>query len=188
MPSGFGNVNVIYGTAAGLTSSGNQFWSQTSTGIEGDPEVDDSFGNALAAGDFDGDGFADLAVASPFDSAPGFQGGAVNVIYGSAAGLAAAGNQLWHQDSPGILDAAEATDEFGFPAMAGDFDGDGFEDLAVGSTGEIVGGFSEGGAVHVLYGGATGLTAAGDQFWNQNSTGILDAAESGDLFGWSLAK
>ena len=39
--------------------------------------------------------------------------GAVNVIYGSAAGLTATDNQLWHQNSSGIADAAEAGDHFG---------------------------------------------------------------------------
>jgi hypothetical protein len=37
----------------------------------------------------------------------------VNVIYGSASRLAADGSQLWHQDSSGIADAAEAVDVFG---------------------------------------------------------------------------
>jgi hypothetical protein len=37
--------------------------------------------------------------------------------------------------------------------------------------------------VHVLYGSASRLTATGDQFWNQDSVGILDAAEGYDHFG-----
>src|SRR3712207_4484445 len=59
-------------------------------------------------GDFDGDGFADLAVGVPFESlgAAGHAGG-VNVIYGSASGLAAERNQFWSQDSPGVADVAE---------------------------------------------------------------------------------
>jgi hypothetical protein len=182
-------VNVLYGVPGGLSAAGDQLWTQDSPGILGGAEDFDRFGEGLAAGDFDGDGTDDLAVSVPTENVGAVtDAGSVNVLYGSALGLTSAGNQLWHQDSPGILDAAEATDEFGFPAMAGDFDGDGFEDLAVGSTGEIVGGFGEGGAVHVLYGGDTGLTSVGDQFWTQNSAGILDAAESGDLFGWSLAR
>jgi hypothetical protein len=40
--------------------------------------------------------------------------GAVQVVYGSASGLSAPGNQLWTQDTPGIADAAEAGDSFGF--------------------------------------------------------------------------
>jgi len=42
--------------------------------------------------------------------------GAVNVIYGSASGLhvnLALNDQFWHQDRPGIVDAAEADDNLG---------------------------------------------------------------------------
>ena len=39
--------------------------------------------------------------------------GAVNVLYGTASGLSASGNQFWHQNSAGILDAAEEDDRFG---------------------------------------------------------------------------
>ena len=42
------------------------------------------------------------------------------------------------------------------------------------------------GAVHILYGSATGLTTAKTQFFHQNTTGIPDTAEDGELFGgWS---
>ena len=40
--------------------------------------------------------------------------GAVNVLYGSVAGLTASGDQLWHQDRPGVKGGAEADELFGF--------------------------------------------------------------------------
>ena len=58
--------------------------------------------------------------------------GAVNVIYGGPAGLAAPGNQIWHQDSDGIVGGAESFDRFGEALAAGDFNNDGFKDLAIG--------------------------------------------------------
>ncbi len=58
--------------------------------------------------DFDGDGYADLAIGSPFEEVGGVRAaGAVNVIYGGPAGLSATGNQFWQKDSPGILERAE---------------------------------------------------------------------------------
>lgn len=42
------------------------------------------------------------------------------------------------------------------------------------------------GAVHVLYGSPTGLSATGSQLWSQNSAGIAGNAESGDIFGFAL--
>lgn len=51
--SGFedaGAVNILYGTATGLTSTGSQIWSQGSPGIRGVLEWGDKFGTALAVG------------------------------------------------------------------------------------------------------------------------------------------
>ena len=69
----------------------------------------------MSRSDFDNDGFADLAIGVPREAVGGILGaGAVNLFFGSANGLTAAGDQLWHQDSPGVLDTAENIDDFGF--------------------------------------------------------------------------
>jgi hypothetical protein len=138
--------------------------------------------------DFNGDGFADLAIGVPDEDVGNvLDAGAVNVLYGTAAGLSADGNQLWHQDSPGILYAAEKGDRFGRALAAGDFDGDGFADLAVGADYEDIGNVLAAGVVHVLYGTAAGLSADGNQLWHQDSPGMLNGAGVGDLFGYALA-
>jgi hypothetical protein len=41
--------------------------------------------------------------------------------------------------------------------------------------------------VNVLYGTADGLTAARNQFWTQNSPGVLDQSEPDDFFGYAMA-
>ena len=53
-----------------------------------------------------------------------------------------------------------------------DYNGDGFDDLAIGVPDEDIGAISNAGAVNVLYGSASGLTAAGDQLWHQDSSGV----------------
>ena len=66
-----GSVNVIYGSSKGLSAvalpgdgKADQRWTQAiSTGIE----PYDAFGYSLATGDFNNDGFADLAVGVPFE-------------------------------------------------------------------------------------------------------------------------
>ena len=50
-----------------------------------------------------------------------------------------------------------------------------------------MGAVKDAGAVHVLYGSGSGLTAAGDQFWHQGQAAVIGNAEAGDLFGGSLA-
>ena len=59
------------------------------------------FGDALAAGDFDDDGLADLAVGAPGEPVSS-RTGAVNVLYGTPMGLTGSGSQLFTQNSPGL--------------------------------------------------------------------------------------
>jgi len=113
--------------------------------------------------------------------------GAVHIILGSANRLTATGNQFWHQDSAGILEAAEA-DLFGSALAAGDFDNDGKDDLAIGAGNETIFGQTACGGVDVIYGAVGGLTSNGDQFWSQNSAGINGVAEANDQFGAALGK
>jgi hypothetical protein len=181
-----GALIAFYGSSSGLTPA-VQAWHQESPAIGGEIEAFDSFGSALAAGDFDGDGFDDLAVGSFGESVdPIEDAGAVNILYGSPAGLGDAGNQFWAQDVPGVLDQGETGDQFGFTLGSADFDGDGFDDLAVGCLGEAVGAGTGAGGVNLLYGGLGGLSTEGNQFWTQDSAGVLDAAENADAFSRSL--
>src|SRR5439155_10365720 len=170
----------------------DQLWTQDATDVENSAEPDDNFGAALSAGDFNGDGFLDLAIGVPGESVGTIgTAGAVSVLYGSAGGLQAVApnDQVWDQDTTGIRDRSEAGDGFGASLAAGDFDGNGKADLGVGVPGEDIGTLADGGAVAVLYGAAGGLQADApdDDYWNQNSTSVRDSAEVGDRFGGSLA-
>jgi hypothetical protein len=184
-----GAVHVLYGAPTGLGAAGGQLLTQDSPGVPGVAEVGDVFGSALAAGDFDDDGFADLAVGVDGESLGGgaTTAGAVNVLYGTAGGLMGVGSQVFTQDSPGVPGVAELGDVFGVALAAGDFDGDGFDDLVVGVPGEDLGGVEFGGAVNVLGGAGGGLTGSGSQLFTQDSPGVDDSAEGFDGFGEALA-
>jgi hypothetical protein len=182
-----GAVNVLYGAAGGLTGAGSQLFTQASPEVAGIAEAGDSFGYALAAGDFDGDGLVDLAIGVPGEDTAINGVGAVNVLYGGVDGLSGAGSQLFTQASPGMVGTAEDGDQFGQALAVGDFDGDGVVDLAVGVPGEGLGATSSAGAVNVLYGGADGLSGAGSQLFTQDSPGVVGTAEVGDVFGQTVA-
>lgn len=183
-----GAANILYGSLTGLAAGGNQLWHQNVAGVAGNAELEDSFARALASGDFDNDGFDDLALgALGEDVGTATNAGAVNVLHGSIDGLTASGSQIWHQDVVGVASAAENDDVYGGALAVGDFDNDGFDDLAVGASGEDVGTIQSGGAVNVLRGSANGLTATGNQIWHQNSAGIAGTSEAGELFGDALA-
>ncbi len=107
----------------------------------------DAFGSALAAGDFDGDGFEDLAVGAPGEDNGT---GKVFIYFGSMFGLYAEKTI----DQQG-LDRNEEGDAFGFSLVAVDLDRDQLMDLVVGAPGED----QQTGAVYVFRGTRRGLEA-----------------------------
>ncbi|SEQ79501.1 FG-GAP-like repeat-containing protein [Microlunatus flavus] len=179
-----GSVNVLYGTSSGLASAHDQQWSQASKGVPGSAEGGDRFGSALATGDFNGDGYGDLAVGVPEEAEKDLgSAGRIHVLYGSTSGLRSKGSQSWAQSSSGVRGSSERNDRFGASLAAADVDGDGRSDLAVGVPGENAGT----GAVALLRGSKKGITASSDELWSQNSTGLDGTAATGDLFGAALS-
>jgi hypothetical protein len=185
-----GAVAVLYGGGVErLTPRDDQLWHQDVPAIEDSAEAGDRFGSSLAVGDFNGPGPDDLAIGVPAeDIGPAADAGGVAVVYGTATeGLRPEGDQFWHQDAADVEDTAEAGDRLGGSLAAGQLDGDGFADLAAGVAGEDVDGLTDAGAVTVLYGSATGISAARDQWWSQDTQEILDQGEAEDGFGTAVA-
>ncbi|MBZ4014330.1 FG-GAP-like repeat-containing protein [Streptomyces purpurogeneiscleroticus] len=156
-----------------------------------------STGPAAAAGsglqgDFNGDGYRDLAVSAPAATVGGHKNaGAVTVLYGSADGVSAARHATFTQDTTGVPGAAETDDFFGLTTSAGDFNSDGYADLAVGAPYEDVSGDADGGTVQILWGAAGGISRAAtvpdpaptkhDRFGSALAAGDFDGDKKGDL-------
>ncbi len=185
-----GQVNVLYGSPAGLSAENAQVFSQGIDGIQGATEEDDQFGDELTSGDYNGDGYADLVVGVPYEDyeADGISNmGAVNVLYGAPGGLAIEGNEIVHPALPEVDGTPAWWGRFGYALETGDFDGDGLDDLAVGIPGYDLAGTSDVGIVEVFYGGDSKLSLVGEQLWRQGFNGVQGAPEDNDEFGSSLA-
>jgi hypothetical protein len=130
--------------------------------------------------DFNGDGCSDLAIGvHGEDIGSVTDAGAMNVLNGDSTGIVTAGNQFWNQDASGVTDQAEQGDAFGRSREAGDFNGDGYADLAVGVYQESFPNLFQAGAVHILYGSASGLSTTGQNFFEEGVSGIPGPAQPG---------
>ncbi len=156
-----GAVYLYFGAAGGLDTDSEDRRQASDT------EAGDSLGSALGgAGDFDGDGRAEVVFGVPFDDDSGSASGAV-VVLGLTPSLTASDNA--------------GADYFSFSlAGAGDVDGDGYDDVIVGAYGDDDGGASSGSA-YVYYGSATGLDLGSEAKLTASDAG------AGDRFGGTVA-
>jgi hypothetical protein len=184
-PDSIGGVHVLPSTTSGLSAEGGQYWNQDHSDVGGVATAGDKFGDVVMWGDFNGDGFPDLAIGIPYDSE---NHGGMNVLYGTDAGISATGSQYFDQEILGV-GMLEEGDLFGFSLAAGDFNHDGNDDLAIGAPGEAIGTKYNAGVVDVLYGSDEGLAEVGIgvQVFDQGSEGVYGDIEQADLFGFSLA-
>ena len=163
------------------------------------PQMLDRFGAVLAAGDFDGDGSDDLAVGTPQEDvvggAPSFtfvQDGGFVAVFSHATTLHGIYTQLPLGLNP------QAFDRFGGALAAADFNGDGADDLAIGTPGDVVNGVAGAGSVTVLFGilniglprpatfNLPQINGTGRTF-TQLTADIGDNPETSDQFGLTLS-
>jgi hypothetical protein len=180
-----GAVVLFPGATGGIdpTATTERVLSQVDAYIIGIGQDGDQFGFSMAVGDFDGDGWIDLAIGAPGESELGAtESGAVHVLFGNTFGLSDVGDQFIVEST--FDTDVDPVDRLGEALAAGDFDGDGRDDLAIGAPLDNSLGFTNAGEVDVLYGSENGLTIAGGQVFNMI---FFDTFEIADRFGAALA-
>lgn len=152
--------------------------SEANVRFNGNEEGGDAFGFSVSsAGDFNGDGYEDVIVGQFLDEV-------AYIFYGQEA----------DPISRIEIDASDADIKFYGPfgsgswfghsvACAGDFNGDGYDDVIIGDP---KGGYFEGGkgTVYIFFGGDY---LAGTKFYDFEADRIIRGEEFGDNFGWAVA-
>lgn len=120
-----GYVALTFGSKSGVDVRRHQGLTQAHTGVPGTPEAGDRFGSAVAMGDMDGDGHADLVVGARGEAIGSVKGaGSVTVVFGSSTGLSTKAIAF---HAPTVTTGQR----FGEQLTLGDFNHDGMEDLAL---------------------------------------------------------
>lgn len=157
-----GSSYVIFGKASGFNAAlaMSNLDGQTGFRLDGGMTGDQSGFSVSTAGDINGDGFSDVIVGARSADPQGDKSGASYVVFGKATGFDATIDLSTLDGNTGFQVSGEAAgDQSGWSvSSAGDFNGDGCDDLIVGARWADTKN-QDSGASYVLFGRTSGFNA-----------------------------
>jgi len=182
-----GSTYVVFGRASGFGTNLNLSALDGTNGfqINGEAYGDHSGFSVSAAGDVNGDSFADFIIGAPDADPNGSSSGASYVVFGKASGFGATVELSSLNGSNGFKISGGTTNNALGESVssAGDVDGDGFDDVIIGSSA----------AAYVVFGKATPFAATFDVSSLDGINGFkisspgTDVSSAGDVNGDSFA-
>jgi len=184
-----GTTYVVYGKGTAFAASlelstfaaGGGADGFTITGID----ASDNATRVSSAGDINGDGIDDLIIGATEGDPNGSNSGESYIVFGNAAGFGASLDLSTIASGDGtdgfVINGINANDRAGRVSSAGDFNGDGFDDLLIGAAG----------ASYIVFGKAAGFGASLELSTIASSDGTegitFTSIDQGDTLGRSVS-
>ncbi|HEX8257170.1 MAG TPA: integrin alpha, partial [Allosphingosinicella sp.] len=185
----FGAAYVIFGKAGGFSGTLDLTGLAPADGfaIRGSAEYDRAGFSVASAGDVNGDGFDDVIVGAYANDGGGTSAGAAYVVFGRASGLGTI-DLAALAPARGFMIRGDAANDYAGSSVssAGDFNGDGIDDLIVGAPGGDDGG-DKAGEAHVIFGKTRGLGTIDLGALAPSDGFIIQGDLDGDRAGVSVA-
>ena len=186
-----GSSYVVFGSSAAFASAIELSSLDGTSGfrLDGVAMLDVAGYAVSGAGDVNGDGFHDLLIGAYGADPNGDASGSSYVVFGNSGGFASVVSLSTLDGTTGFrLDGVAMSDTSGFAvSSAGDFNGDGFDDLIVAATGADFGG-NESGSSYVVFGKSGGFNSTINLSTLDGTTGLrLDGVSADDTLGQSVS-
>ena len=185
-----GKVHVVFGTTAGFLPTLALSALDGSNGITFNGiDAGDFMGSSVSSiGDFNRDGFDDIVIGARGAETNGNAAGEAYVIYGSASGFGSSFELSALDGSNGFaITGIDPGDDLGFAVgSAGDFNGDGFDDIILGAPQADPNGSSSGEA-YVLFGGPEPSQSTVSLSGLTNADGfVIEGLQAGNSTGFAV--
>ncbi|HET7708930.1 MAG TPA: FG-GAP-like repeat-containing protein [Sphingomicrobium sp.] len=183
-----GAAYVLFGKASGFgTIDLSNLAASAGFVIQGAAAGHNAGFSVSAAGDVNGDGFADIVIGAPHGGSGGALSGQAYVIFGKASGFGNIHLNNLAATAGFLIQGDAAGDTAGWSvSAAGDVNGDGYGDILIGARLSNSGG-ADSGQAYLIFGKASGFGTIDLTNLSASDGFIIQGESANDQAGWSVS-